>query len=252
MAYPILEFDPGETAIIEPRAVAGRKPAASRAVLCFFNDILKKLAAENILTPVFFLRTEMGKHPVYEMTWQGQRLALAHPGMGAPMAAAFMEEMIANGVNKIIACGGAGVLRSDIPPGRLVVPDSAVRDEGTSYHYLAPAREAPADARALAVIRSVLEKQGCAYISGKTWTTDAIYRETAGRMAKRRQEGCVTVEMECAALCAVAAFRQIVFGQILYAGDNLDGETWESRHWETLKDVRERLFYLAVEACVRL
>ncbi len=87
---------------------------------------------------------------------------------------------------------------------------------------------------------------------GKTWTTDAFYRETPGKVALRKQEGCLTVEMEAAAFFAVADFRDVTFGQILYGGDDVSGETWDSRRWNERTSVREKLFWLAAEACLEL
>jgi len=86
----------------------------------------------------------------------------------------------------------------------------------------------------------------------KNWTTDAIYRETPDRVARRRAEGCLTVEMEMAAFCAVAQFRGVLFGQILYGGDDLSGENWDHRGWQGLRSIRTKLFSLAAEACMRL
>ena len=75
------------------------------------------------------------------ITGDDERVALFHPGVGAPLAAGLLEEVIASGCKKFIACGGAGVLDREIAVGHLIVPTAAIRDEGTSYHYLPPGRE---------------------------------------------------------------------------------------------------------------
>ena len=159
---PILEHDPAREAVLEPADAVPRKnvvPAGipERCVLCFFHDAIAALVADGTLTRMTELRTEMSPQPVYELEESGQRLTLVHPGLGAPMAAAFMEEMIALGCRRFIACGGAGVLRSDIAVGHLVVPPAAVRDEGTSYHYYPPSREMTPAPAAVDAIRSVLD-----------------------------------------------------------------------------------------------
>ena len=74
-----------------------------------------------------------------------------------------------------------------------------------------------------------LDKCGYSYITGKTWTTDAIYRETESVIAERKEAGCLCVEMECAAALAVTKFRGIPFAQFLYGADNLDSLEWEPR-----------------------
>lgn len=90
------------------------------------------------------------------------------------------------------------------------------------------------------------------FLTGRTWTTDASYRETRARAGRRVAEGCVTVDMESAAFFAVARYRGVRFAQLLYAGDSLAGETWDDRGWTRATDVRERLFWSAADACLRL
>jgi len=94
----------------------------------------------------------------------------------------------------------------------------------------------------------VLQARNVEYIVGKAWTTDAIYRETPGKVTLRKAEGCVAVEMEAAAFFAVARFRGVSFGQMLYGGDDVSSEEWDSRGWDRQTNVREKLFWLAAEA----
>ena len=177
---------------------------------------------------------------------------MVHPGVGAPLAAGFLEELIARGVTRVIACGGAGVLVPEIALGHVIVPTAAIRDEGTSYHYLAPSREVQPSPEAVAAIVATLERHGVPHVTGKTWTTDALYRETREKAARRVAEGCLTVEMEAAAFFAVARFRGIAFGQLLYAGDDLSGDVWNSRGWDGHETGRQLLFRLAAEAVLAL
>lgn len=73
-----------------------------------------------------------------------------------------------------------------------------------------------------------MEDLGLPFAEGKTWTTDAFYRETRGKMARRKEQGCLCVEMECASLAAVAQFRGVKFAEFFYVTDNLDGPVWDS------------------------
>ncbi len=250
--YPILEFDPAPQAILEPGKLIARRDVPERAVLCFFNEVITAVCGDGKARLLYRLSSEIGPNPVYEIIVEGQRLAVCHPGVGAPLAAGFLEELIALGVSKFIACGGAGVLQRELVVGHLVVPISAVRDEGTSYHYLPPGREVSPSPAAVAAIEAALSAAGVDYTKGKTWTTDAIFRETADKVARRRAEGCLTVEMEAAAFFAVAQFRGVEFGQILYGGDDVSGAEWDSRRWNNRATIREKLFWLAVEAALRL
>jgi uridine phosphorylase len=249
--FPIIEHDPSPTAIIEPRRVYKRIDIPKHCVLCFFQDVINDLVLNGGAREIHVEHWETGNHPVYELDFNGRRLAVVHPRVGAPVSGAMLELMIALGARKFIACGGAGVLDSKIAVGHIVVPNSAVRDEGTSYHYLPPSREVGPHPKALAAIEKTLRRNGIEYIVAKTWTTDGILRETRARMIARRREGCLTVEMEAAAFFAVAKFRRVMFGQILYGGDDLAGDDWDPRNWNR-HQVRERLFTLAAEACLSM
>ena len=87
---------------------------------------------------------------------------------------------------------------------------------------------------------------------GKTWTTDAFYRETPAKVKRRKAEGCISVEMEASAFFAVAQFRGVQFAQILYAGDDVSGDKWDSRQWSDQVVAREQLLELAIEACLQI
>ena len=248
--FPILEFDSTREAMLEPSRLIHPADVPERAVLCFFQEVMELLVERHEAKIIKRLRSEIGRHPVYEIALRGQRLAVFHPGVGAPLAVAFLEEVIALGCRKFIACGGAGVLDSAIAVGHVLIPTSAIRDEGTSYHYLPPAREVAAHPEAVAAIERALAEHGAEYLRCKTWTTDAIYRETPEKIRRRKAEGCLTVEMEAAAFFAVAAFRGVSFGQILYGGDDVGSEEWSSREWNSHASVREKLFWLAADACL--
>jgi uridine phosphorylase len=196
----------------------------------------------------------MGPWPVSTIRHGDAAVAVVHPGVGAPLAAGIMEELIALGCRKFIACGSAGVLDRSLASGTVVVPSGAVRDEGTSYHYVKPARDISTDPLVVKTIEGVLRRHGVTYRVGKTWTTDAFYRETPGRIAKRKAEGCLTVEMECAALLAVAQFRGVAFGQLLATSDDVSGDTWDSRPGGAVERLSfaDKLFWFAVDACMAL
>jgi len=247
--YPILEFDPERSALIEPQRTIAPAAVPELAVACFFKDVVDDIATRDKLTPVAMQRSEMGQHPVYEIAYRKRRLAVFHPGAGAPMAAGLLEGIIAYGAKVVVACGGAGALDPATPLGQIIVPTAAIRDEGTSYHYLPPSREVAADPRGVEILRELLESQGTPHVLGKTWTTDAVFRETRAKIQARRAEGALVVEMETAALFAVGAFRNVLVAQLLYAGDNVGGETWDHRDWGIQKSTRKSLFFLACEAC---
>lgn len=250
--YPILEFDSAPEAILEPKRIIQPIDAPEHAVVCFFQDVITQLSQQHKARAIRHLSSEIGTHPVYEVDVEGKRLAVFHPGVGAPLAAGMLEEVIALGCRKFIACGGAGVLDGTLAIGHVIVPTVAVRDEGTSYHYLPPSREVSASPEGVAALERVLQAHQVEYLLSKTWTTDAIYRETSAKVQRRRAEGCLTVEMEAAAFFAVARFRGVQFAQLLYSGDDVSGSQWNYRDWHKRTTVREKLFWLAAEACLLL
>ena len=109
--YPILEFDEDRTSITmpDPFAIGVGTTIPARGVACFFQDVIEQLKNEDQLTHIGDLRSEMGRHPVYRYNVEKEAVTLFHPGLGGPLAAAFLEELIAVGVTKFIVCGGCGV-----------------------------------------------------------------------------------------------------------------------------------------------
>ena len=252
MTYPILEFDSAPEAFIEPSKVCRPRDMPEHCVICFFRDVIDKVVDNRSAKILVNSRWEDGPHPIYEIMHKGNRLAFYHAPVGASQSASILEEVIAFGCRKFIACGGCGVLEKDIAAGHLIVVSSAIRDEGVSYHYLPPAREIRANELGISALTKTIDKEGIPYRVGKTWTTDAPYRENPNKIAKRREEGCLVVEMEAAGMIAVAQFRNVPFGQALYGGDDLSGIEWDNRDWQSKADIRETLFWLCADACLAL
>ncbi|MTH94329.1 MAG: purine-nucleoside phosphorylase, partial [Actinobacteria bacterium] len=182
----------------------------------------------------------------------GKRIAVFNPGVGAPAAATSLEDIIGLGARKIIGCGGAGIVKQGFDVGHIIVPTGAVRDEGTSHHYQPVDVAVVPHPLAVEAIDAELLEAGVPHDKGLTWTTDAIFRETPEKVARRREQGCISVEMEASAMFAVAMFRGAVYGQLLYAGDDVSAQTWDHRHWEKQTSVRERVLELALNAVCRL
>ena len=249
MDLPLFEHDLDAPAVIEPSMVLEPADVPRCAVLCFFKDVIESVAARPDAKTVTILRVADGPHPIFEIEHAGRRLAIFHPGVGAPLAAGLMEEAVALGCRNLIAVGGSGALVPELTLGHAVIVESALRDEGTSFHYLPAGRTLDADPDGIAALRQVLNDASVPYVAGRSWTTDAVYRETGEVLKKRIAEGCITVEMEAAAFIAVARYRDVRFGQLLYAGDSLAGEEWDERGWTTATEVREQLFWLAADAC---
>ncbi|HTB23079.1 MAG TPA: nucleoside phosphorylase [bacterium] len=250
---PLFEFDPEPGAVLDPSVRFPTGVLPERLVLTFFPKALAAFLERNESTKPWDMKTfALAGHPVHVIQRQGQAVAFFESGVGAPLASGFLEELIALGARKIMVCGGAGVLDKGITQGHLILPDSAIRDEGTSSHYLPPGREVAPDPRALATLEAVLLGRKVPFLRGKTWTTDGLYRETRSKIARRRGEGALCVEMEAAALFSVARFRKAQCAQLLYGGDDVSGETWDHRGWQENWGVQEMMLELCLEAVLGL
>lgn len=227
------DFDSSK-AIIEPEDAIERLPDMPRVCIGVFSHVLvEEWAARHGAERITEIESVAGNQPVYRLRLDGMEYALFVPWVGAPAAAGCMEELIARGAAHFVFCGCCGVLRHDIADGHLIVPTAALRDEGSSFHYAPPADEIALDARMVDLAADELDALGLPYIRGKAWTTDAFYRETPKKMARAKAMGAICVDMECAALAAVAAFRGVDFCQFFWSADNLDAPAWDKRSLST-------------------
>lgn len=241
---PLLEFDERK-AIIEPSEQFSKLAIMpKKVVLTFFKKEVDRMYEDNKVQKIHTLRSEMGDHPLYK--FMGEDIGLFALGVGGPLAAGLFEELIALGATHFLCCGGAGVL---VPKelGCLVIPNEAVRDEGTSFHYVEASRTIKANHKYLSKIKKILLDLRIDFIEGKTWSTDAFYRETKYKKDLRVYEGCITVEMEFAALVAVAQYRKVNFAQILFSGDDLSREVFDGRDWHEQTMIKKDLLGLCKE-----
>lgn len=226
--FPLLEYDPNPRAVLEPGHDAPGLRLPERCAFPFLGDTVHDYAREHGLSVLGECVTITKRYPVYRVS---DAVCLCEAPMGAPVAGCVMDWLIACGVRRVVAAGSCGAL-IDLPENAFVLPRRALRDEGTSCHYLPAGRWIKLDADMRGRIERVLAAEGLPFIETDTWTTDAIHRETRDKVARRRAEGCGVVEMECAALAAVASFRGAKFGQFLYTADTLaDAEAYDERDW---------------------
>ncbi len=151
---------------------------------------------------------------------------IAIAGLGGSAAAGLMEELSVFGIKNFIAIGSAGCIDESVKD-KFVVVDSAIRDEGASYKYLPPDIYVSTDNDLSTLLYDALLHFNCPAIRGTTWTTDAFYRETLNLIKKRREQGAVCVEMECASFSAVAKKKGLRFAQILYFSDVVNETEWK-------------------------
>ena len=243
---PILEFDDNPQAVIMPNHEDLDLQLPKKCIYAFLEEEIDRYAQEVGADCVGEFVSATKTYPVYVMDHKGEKVCLAQAPVGSASAAQFMDWLIGYGVEKIISTGTCGVL-ANIEENAFLVPVRALRDEGTSYHYAPPSRYMEMQIEAVSAIEQILEQRGIPYEEVMTWSTDGFYRETAEKVAYRKEEGCAVVEMECAALAAVAQLRGVVWGQLLFTADSLaDLENYDSRDWGA------EAFDKALELCLEI
>lgn len=248
------KFSYEKTAFINPEDLTKHNPAFPKlCVSTFSENIIKKFALLDNVKVIGELYSANGVIPIYQIVYKNIPIAFYLSKVGAPACAAGIEEVIALGARKIVLFGSCGILDENKTNGKIIIPTSAFRDEGTSYHYIEAGEEISADRNLIDKLVKCIKRCGYSYVEGKTWTTDAIYRETKSLIEERKACGCIAVEMECAAALAVTQFRKIPFVQFLFGADNLDTSKWEPRDLtEYGLSCAEKYLALAFECAINL
>lgn len=164
---------------------------------------------------------------IYGITYNGKRIAAYKSPVGAPAAVMAAEEVLACGIDSIVAFGICGALTS-VPERTFIVPTEAYRDEGTSFHYCAASETIAL--KNSGVVVAAFERYGLKALKGPGWCTDALYRETRTRFDEMRAHGCLCVDMECSALQAACDYRGKNFYTFFITADSLAGEKWQPNY----------------------
>ncbi|MFC1900741.1 nucleoside phosphorylase [Chloroflexota bacterium] len=216
-----------------------------RVILCYCKPVMEYVAANYAVTTITGISGEM--HLLNETE---NRVGISgNFGFGAPVVITVLEELIAFGIKKFISIGLAGTLQKDHKAGDIIVCDKAIRDEGTSYHYLKASKYAYATQEMTDRIIRVLEEQGQKYYTGTSWTIDTPYRETVAEARQYQEEGVATVEMEASALFAVAQYRGAQMGAMFTISDSLAELEWSPEfHFDETRNGLVTLCQVAIEA----
>ena len=226
-------YDNQSKAIINP-LVNENAPQVDACILTFSHEIEAFVLANYDCEEIGSFWFATGKTSIYGFDYKGKKFAFYKTYVGAPSCVGTVEDTLSQiKTNKYIAFGGAGCLNKDLARGKVMVPTKAYRDEGTSYHY-APASDY-IEVKNADIVAKFMEVNGLPFAKGKTWTTDAIFRETVNNFEKRKADGCISVEMECAALQAVCDFRGLNLYVFFTSGDLLDSPKWDMRLYEDKK-----------------
>lgn len=202
----------------------GRVPegeAPKRVILCYQGTLMDRIQeiypgwfATGAFRKLYWLRDFPG-------------IAVGEFGIGAPQIVAKCEFLIAWGVKEFISIGTAGAIAKELTFGDLILCDRAIRDEGTSHHYLNFDKYAyPTDGGALAK-----KMQSVPHRIGTSWTSDAFFRPTLEEIIHFQNEGVLTVEMEASALFALATSRKVSMSAAFVISDLLTTEEWHPQFY---------------------
>jgi uridine phosphorylase len=182
----------------------------------------------------------------------GRDLSIAYLPVGAPAAVMYMEALAVGGARTVIAVGAAGSLQEYAPIGAAVLPTSAIREEGTSYHYRPPGVPAEPHPDAVAALRSACTDAGVVAHEGPVWTTDAPFRELTSKVRRMAARGVVAVDMEASAMFIVGAMRGLRVGTLFIVSDELF-HPWAPGYQDRgYRAAAKRLAECAVNAAARL
>ncbi|MGN0779803.1 MAG: nucleoside phosphorylase [Aristaeellaceae bacterium] len=251
----LTEFDPNPSAVINPSMAHKPLPDMPETMVSCFSRVTFARMVESLnAQPIAHIKSANMVYPVYRAVYGDVPVALMMAGVGAPLCVGNLEEAFALGVKRVILFGNCGVLNQSIADCSVILPTAALRDEGTSFHYAPPSDEIELNPRYRAEFLHLLDECGVSHTQGKTWTTDAFFRETPEKVRHRRAQGCVCVEMEAAAVAALAQFRGKDAFIFFYAGDNLDSDAWDPRSLSAHDKVEEkdRVALLALELARRI
>ncbi len=197
----------------------------SRLVMIYQPQLLSAVRSLEATTPVNVGGLTQTVHALDRTN--GEVAVVGGFGIGAPAAVAVLEEMIALGITKFMSIGAAGAI-ADLAIGDLVVCNSAIRDEGTSHHYATEDVAAGPDPELSDALIAAFVDSDTEHLVGKTWTIDALFRETPEEVRHYASSGVITVEMEAAALFIVAATRGVQLGAAFCVSDLLAGGEWKA------------------------
>lgn len=249
------EFDEHRNAVINPDTIFKKMENFPDTIVSVFSHQLFNTIVE-FLGGVQIAETHDvdGVWPVYEVEYKGKCFAFYKARLGGPACVGCFEDVLALGGKRIILLGNCGVLDKNIKDCGIIIPTKAIRDEGTSYHYVPASDYIDVNLKYVEEFKEVLQEFGYPYVEGTTWTTDAFYRETPKKVEARKQMGAVCVEMECASMQAMCDFRGVEFFQFLYAGDNLDHSSWDPRSLSgnARLDDKQKIALLAFELACRI
>jgi len=218
-------------------------PPPRTIIFCYSQNHLKRIS------DTYRMRECDGKLPQVQYFEDYPGVAVAYFGVGAPSNAKWLDFLYSWGVKNCISIGIAGSLQKDLKPGDIIVCDRAVRDEGTSRHYLPASKYADSSKGFTEDLCQTLDEMKIPYQKGSSWTTDGFYRQTKEEIAQYQHEGILTVEMEASALFSVASVHHAQIVSLFTISDTLGDLEWKPSFQDARRKKGEDIL---VEAALKL
>ena len=213
-------FDQSEP-IVKPKHFYGEQQhRVDKCLILLSSEIFKYLQENYALTEAGLIGGSSYSVPVYTFEHKGEKIGVLLTPMGSVLSANnIIESSYILGASKYVMFGSCGSLDDNLTKGKFVIPFEAYRDEGVSYHYMKPSDFV--EIKNHEKVEKIFKQLSIPYVKGKTWTTDAPYMETVNLVKKRKEEGCIVVDMELAACQAVANYYHFELYAFLQPGDVL-------------------------------
>lgn len=202
----------------------GDVTAPRSAIICLYKGVMQRFAWKH---PSRRVKGFLGDIYLPNRA-SGNVAVLGNFGIGAPAITSIADEMMAWGVQRLVILSLAGGLQTDLAPGSIVVADRAMRDEGTSYHYLPPSRDVQASPALVQSLSEALTRGGLNPTTGAVWSTDAPYRETRQEAEYFQREAVKAVDMESAGVFSAAQVRGREATSVFVIGDSLAAPRWSA------------------------
>ncbi len=243
-------FDKSEV-LFGPKDFYGeQKHLCDKCMVVFSEQIFEYMLETYTHEAAGIIRCCNGMTPVYIFEMEGMKIAGYLSHIGSALAGGDVIDVNwFTGASKFIMFGSAGSLDSDLTNGKFVIPTESYREEGLSYNYAPPADYIKI--KNAKVVKTIFDELHLPNVTGKVWTTDAIYRETKAKLEARKAEGCVAVEMELAGVQAVCDFYGWDLYDFLVTGDVLDQAVYDVSGLADANHNMDKL-YITIEIAKRI
>ena len=223
----IHDYDAGTEPIVNMESVYGKQKHIVDKCLILFSKVIHDYLLHHYECSVIGeIPVCNGNIIIYRFKPYDEEIAFYLSGITSTFAAETVCDVNwLTGATKFIMFGSCGSLDKEKTFGKYIIPTESYRGEGCSYYYAEPADYI--SIRNAEKTSAIFDEIGAPHVNGRVWTTGSMLRETVGLVRRRKEEGCLVVEMELAGVEAVCDFNGFELYNFLEAGDVLSENSWE-------------------------